>query len=386
MADSLERIIESYNPGAPLAEAWTIPSSWYTDERVFRLEQETVFSRSWQVAARTDQFTGSGDYVTTEIAAEPIAIVRGSDKELRGFFNVCRHHAAAVITDAEGHANQLRCPYHGWTYSLEGELKGTPDFNDVCGFDRSRNGLLPVETAMWEKWIFARLANKKNQSLESFLGPDLIDQIHPINLNELHWFARRQYILNCNWKVFVDNYLDGGYHVPHLHRGLDSVLDYSKYTIENGARYCLQSSPMVSLASDSFRDGLPPAHNEIVAVRSGERALYYWLYPNFMMNYYEGVLDTNLVRPITIDRTEVIFDFYFADVSAAARARNLKSVEVGERIQQEDVGICESVQRGLKSRSYQAGRLSARREGGEHLFHRLLHADLKNGMESNQAR
>ena len=378
MADSLERIIESYNPGAPLAEASTIPSPWYTDERVFRLEQETVFSRSWQVAARADQFSKPGNYVTTEIAGEPIVIVSGNDSEVRGFFNVCRHHAAAVMTDAEGHANQMRCPYHGWTYSLEGELKGTPDFHDVCGFDRSENGLLPVEIATWGKWIFARLAREENQTLEDFLGGDLIDQIHAIDLSNLQWFERRRYILNCNWKVFVDNYLDGGYHVPHLHKGLDSVLDYSEYTIENGERYCLQSSPMISRASDSFRGGLPPAHNEISAVRSGNRALYYWLYPNFMMNYYEGVLDANLVRPITIDRTEVIFDFYFADVSDAARERNSKSVDVGERIQQEDVGICESVQRGLRSRAYRAGRLSAR-EAGEHLFHRLLYENLKDG-------
>src|SRR5438874_13447887 len=135
---------------------------------------------------------------------------------------------------------------------------------------------------------------------------------------------------------------------------------------------------MVSSTSDSFRSGLSP--NEISAVRGGIRALYYWLHPNFMMNYYEGVLDTNLVRPVTIDQTEVIFDFYFADVSEAARERNLKSVNVGERIQQEDVDICESVQRGLRSRAYQAGRLSARREAGEHLFHRLLYADLKDGL------
>lgn len=369
MADSLEALIESYNPDTPLAAASTIPSAWYTDERVFRLEQETVFSRSWQVAARTDQFRKRGDYVTSEIASEPIVMVRGRDDEVRGFFNVCRHHAAAVMTDAEGHANQMRCPYHGWTYSLEGELKGTPDFNDVCGFDRSENGLLPVEIAWWEKWIFARLADDSKQSLEDFLGSDLIDQIQGINLSGLHWFERRRYTLNCNWKVFVDNYLDGGYHVPHLHKGLDSVLDYSEYTIENGERYCLQSSPMVSAGDDEFD-----------AVRGGARALYYWLYPNFMMNYYEGVLDTNLVLPITIDRTEVIFDFYFADVSAAARERNLKSVNIGELIQQEDVDICESVQRGLRSRAYQAGRLSARREAGEHLFHRLLHADLREGV------
>src|SRR5258707_8210245 len=102
---SINSIIESYDPDPSLAEASTIPSAWYTDEQVFRLEQETVFSRSWQVVARADQFNKRGDYVTTEIAGEPIVIVRGSDDEVRGFFNVCRHHAAAVMTDAEGHAN-----------------------------------------------------------------------------------------------------------------------------------------------------------------------------------------------------------------------------------------------------------------------------------------
>ena len=99
-----------------------------------------------------------------------------------------------------------------------------------------------------------------------------------------------------------------------------------------------------------------------------------------MINWYEGVLDTNLVRPLEIDRTEVIFDFYFTDVSEAARERNLASIDVGDRIQQEDLDICESVQRGLRSRAYNAGRLSVRREAGEHLFHRLLHADLKTGI------
>jgi choline monooxygenase len=364
--DSLQKIINSYDPGEPLSQASTIPSSWYTDERLFEVERQTVFSHSWQFAARVDQLTNTGDYVTTEVGGEPIVIVRGSDGQLRAFFNVCRHHAAAVMTEPEGRAPQLRCPYHGWTYSLEGELKGTPDFNDVCNFDRANNGLVPVEVAVWESWVCVRVGREHNNSstemavAESELGK----QIKSLDLGALSWFERRRYELKCNWKVFVDNYLDGGYHVPHLHKGLDSVLDYSNYTIENGERYCLQSSPMVS-ASD----------NEIGTVRSGQRALYYWMYPNFMINYYEGTLDTNLVRPLAIDRTEVIFDFYFRDVSAAARERNLASVSVGDRIQQEDLDICESVQRGLNSRAYDAGRLSVRREAGEHLFHRLLHAD-----------
>jgi choline monooxygenase len=374
---SVRDIIGNYDPNASLAEASTIPSEWYTDEGIFDLEKKTVFSGSWHFAARADQIREPGDYVTTEIAGEPIVIVRGSDKVVRAFFNVCRHHAAAVMTEPEGHAQQLRCPYHGWTYSLEGELKGTPDFSGVCNFDRATNGLVPIETATWEQFVFVRLdgahsplLNAAASNLEEFLSDDLINQFRGLNLENLHWLERRRYTLNCNWKVFVDNYLDGGYHVPHLHKGLDSVLDYSSYTIENGERFCLQSSPMVSRGND----------DEVSAVRSGKRALYYWLYPNFMVNYYDGTMDTNLVRPIAIDKTEVVFDFYFADVSDSARERNLASIKVGERIQNEDVGICESVQRGLGSRAYTAGRLSVRREAGEHLFHRLLHSDLSAGL------
>jgi choline monooxygenase len=373
-----KEIIDSYNASAALAEASTIPASWYTDERLYDLELQTVFTNSWQQVCRFDQVSAPGQYVTTNIASEPIVIVRGNDNVVRGFFNVCRHHAAAVMTEPHGSAPHLRCPYHGWTYSLEGELKGTPDFAGVCDFDRAANGLVSVNTAVWENWVFVQIeqkdsaASKAQAKLEAFLGEDLINQTRPLELRTLHWQERRHYAFDCNWKVFVDNYLDGGYHVPHLHKGLDSVLDYSNYRIENGERFCLQWSPIV----------IEGAEEQTGAVRKGERALYYWIYPNFMINCYDGAMDTNLVIPRGVDKTEVIFDFYFPDVSASARERNLASIEVGQRIQDEDVSICKSVQRGLNSRAYQAGRLSVRREAGEHLFHRLLHSDLKSGLQT----
>lgn len=373
MKPSLLEIIDSYNPNARIENASTIPAAWYTDARLYEMERQTVFARSWQIAGRVDQVTEPGQYVTSEIAGEPIVVVRGSDNELRGFFNVCRHHAAAVMTEPEGKTNALRCPYHGWTYSLAGELKGTPDFSGVCDFNRSALSLMPVSVAAWEKWVFVRVETSAGQkSLNDCLGEDLIKQIRPLSLAGLHWMERRNYSFDCNWKVFVDNYLDGGYHVPYLHKGLDSVLDYSKYTIENGERFCLQSSPLVNKGAEP----------ETGAVRRGDRALYYWIYPNFMINWYDGVMDTNLVLPLGVDKTAVIFDFYFPDVSAASLARNRASIEVGQRIQDEDVSICKSVQRGLNSRAYVAGRLSVRREAGEHLFHRLLYADLKAGIDA----
>jgi choline monooxygenase len=369
MSASVRDIVDEYNPQSSLAEASTPPSSWYTDSRILELEQLSVFSRSWQPVGRAEQAREPGQYITGDISGEPIAIVRGNDQVVRGFYNVCRHHAATILTQSEGIVKNLRCPYHGWTYDLEGRLVLTPDFGGVANFDRSANGLVPVPTTVWQGWIFVKL-NTGGPTLEQSLGSDLIERFERLNLERLLWFERRSYTLNCNWKVFVDNYLDGGYHVPHIHGGLNSVLDYSSYAIETGERFCLQSSPMEPRAGEATT----------AAVRQGSRAYYYWIYPNFMINVYEDVMDTNLVIPRAVDQTDVIFDYYFADVSNRARENNLASIAVSEQIQAEDAAICESVQRGLSSRRYSTGRLSVRREAGEHLFHRLLHADLITGL------
>jgi choline monooxygenase len=365
MTEPLAELLDLYDRSAPLEQAWTIPGPWYLDERFAHLERERVFARNWVAVGRADHVAAPGQFFTVEIASEPLVVVRGSDGRLRAFYNVCRHHAAAVMTAPCGKAEHLRCPYHGWTYGLDGALKGAPEFAGVCNFERGENGLIPVRVAAWEQFVFVTLSEDA-PPLEVFLG-DLPARVAPLGLRNIHFFERRSYTLACNWKVYVDNYLDGGYHVPHLHKGLNSVLDYKEYTIENSARYCLQSSPMVPSGE----------HADVSATRTGDRAYYYWLYPNFMINIYHGVMDTNLVLPLAPDRCLVQFDFYFADVSEAAREHNAESVRVSDRIQDEDVGICESVQRGLGSRAYGAGRLSVRREAGEHLFHRLLAGDLR---------
>ena len=365
--ESLREILSSYDDRAPLAEAFTIPASWYVDPRVSELESNAVFARTWQLIGRVDQLENPGQFVTSRVAGEPVVAVRGNDGVLRAFYNVCRHHAAAVVTEPCGQASILHCPYHGWNYGLDGSLKGMPEFDGVEKFERQQNGLVPIQVETWEKFVFVNL-DPDATSLNHFLG-GLARRVTPLGLKRLHYFDTRTYDIACNWKVFVDNYLDGGYHVPHLHKGLNSVLDYKQYTIENEDRYCLQSSPMVSSDEDAATG----------ATRKGDRAWYFWQYPNLMINCYEGYMDTNLVLPVDEDHCRVIFDFYFADVSEGRRQYNQQSVSVGARVQDEDLGICEDVQRGLKSRAYRAGRLSVRREAGEHLFHRLLAADLKNG-------
>jgi choline monooxygenase len=362
---SVGEVLNLYNPSDPLEKAWTIPAPWYFDARIAELEHQSVFASNWQVVGRLDQAEEPGQFFTIDVNNEPLLIVRGEDGTLRAFYNVCRHHAAAVEPRATGCAKQFRCPYHGWTYGSDGSLKGMVEFEGVCNFDRKDNGLLPIRVDTWEKFIFVNLDGKA-ASLNEFLGkaPSLVA---PMNLKEkLHYFDRRIYTLDCNWKVYVDNYLDGGYHVPHAHKGLSSVVEYTKYTIENFERSCLQSSPL---------DAAEAVDSAIGATRQGH-AFYLWIYPNFMINAYSGVMDTNLVLPLDVDKCAVIFDYYFADVSSAAGQQHRDSIAVSEKVQDEDMALCDSVQRGLASRAYVAGRLSLRREAGEHLFHRLLHRDL----------
>jgi choline monooxygenase len=362
---TVREILNLYNPSNPLEKAFTIPAPWYFDERIAQLERDSVFAANWQVVGHLDQVTEPGQFFTIDVNKEPLVVVRGDDGKLRAFYNVCRHHAAAVVPEEKGCAKNFRCPYHGWTYGNDGALKGMVEFEGVCNFDRADNGLVPIRVDSWENFIFVNLDGRA-APLRDFLGkvPELVA---PLQITEkLRYFDRRIYTLQCNWKVYVDNYLDGGYHVPHAHKGLSSVVEYTKYTIENFERSCLQSSPL---------DSSTALESAIGATRQGH-AFYLWVYPNFMINAYSGVMDTNLVLPLGVDKCAVIFDYYFADVSPAAAKTHQESIAVSEKVQDEDMAICDSVQRGLASRAYVAGRLSVRREAGEHLFHRLLHADL----------
>lgn len=374
MERTLPSLLSLYNPNDPLEKAWTIPSPWYFDPGFAQLERESVFAANWQVAGRANQVRNKGDFFTADLAGEPVLVARGDDGVLRAFYNVCRHHAAAVVPEAQGCAKNFRCPYHGWTYGNDGSLKGMVEFEGVCDFDRAKNGLVQIPVDTWENFVFVNLGGKAD-SLRNFLGrvPEVVT---PLQITKkLRFFDRRIYTLQCNWKVYVDNYLDGGYHVPHAHKALSSVIEYTSYTIENFERSCLQSSPLGTG---------PKSKKDIAATRRG-RAFYLWIYPNFMINAYEGVMDTNLVLPLAVDKCAVVFDYYFSDVSTKAAKKNAASIKVSEKVQEEDEAICDSVQRGLASRAYVAGRLSVRREAGEHLFHRLLHADLTRGLSQSAA-
>jgi choline monooxygenase len=355
MTPCLRSLLDAFDPTLPLERAHTIPSSWYFDPELAELERRTVFT-GWQAVGRLDQVHGPGSYFTAEIAGEPVAVLR--DGALRALHNVCRHRAAPVLTEPCGTATKLRCRYHGWTYDLSGRLRGAPEFEGVADFCREDYGLKPLIVETWGPTVWVH-AESPALPLGDFLDP-LPQRTQGLGVERLKWHGRRSYDLACNWKVYVDNYLDGGYHVNYVHPGLAGVLDYSQYRTELFTNTNVQIGP------------LKPAEGGAVegAVRTGTNAYYWWVFPNFMLNLYEGVMDTNLVLPLAPDRCRVVFDFYFAE--GTAREFMESSIAVAERVQQEDVGICEEVQRGLRSRSFSTGRFSVRRENGGYHFHQLL--------------
>jgi choline monooxygenase len=362
---SLDERLAAFDATLPLSRARTIPSAWYFDPDIYALESRRVFGGSWLMAARTDQVRAPGDFATIEIAGEPIVIVRDEQGTLRACHNVCRHRAAQVINAPCGHVTKLRCRYHGWTYDLTGRLRGTPEFDGVEEFRKEEQGLPPLAVDTWGPLVFVHMGTP-TVSLAEFLAP-LPERSAGLGIDGVQFVARREYEMACNWKVFVDNYQDGGYHVNTVHPGLAGALDYAHYRTENHAHGGVQISPLKASADAT-----------VGKVRTGANAYYWWIFPNLMINIYEGVLDTNLVLPLGPDRCKVLFDFYFTRTEGPeAETFIADSVAVAHQVQLEDMGVCDEVQRGLKSRTYDTGRFSVKRESGGYHFHQLLAAALR---------
>jgi choline monooxygenase len=369
MLATFDKMLSAFDADQPLEHAHTIPAEWYTHPDLLAAERERAFATTWLAVGRADQVARPGDYFTALVVGEPLLVVRDAAGVLRAFFNVCRHRAALVACGPQGHASRFRCRYHGWTYELDGRLRGTPEFDGVADFQREDNGLVPIQAATWGPFVWIHLGGNP-LALDQVLAP-LQAVCQPLGIESVRFVARQEYELRCNWKVFVDNYLDGGYHVNTIHPGLAGVLDYQHYRTEIHPWSSVQISPLTSKA----RAEHPPG---IGQVRTGDAAYYWWVFPNFMLNLYQGVLDTNIVWPLGPDRCRVVFDFYFTDTEGeAAKQFMAESMAVAHQIQVEDMGICEDVQQGMASRSYAAGRFSVRREVGVYHFHQLLARKLR---------
>lgn len=349
-----------YEFDARLAFAKTPPAAWYFDAGVLAREREKIFSRTWQLCGRAEQAAETGQYFTATAGDEPIVVVRGADSRLRALSNVCRHRAGPVAEGA-GACEVFRCGYHGWSYALDGRLAATPEWGGVENFDREAHALPDFSVAEWNGLVFVN--PDANPAPLGEVLEDLPARLAHRHLSRMKFAARKEWVVECNWKVYVDNYLEG-YHIPIVHPALNRELDYALYRTETKRYYSIQHSPIRRDRATHLKVDDETGENE---------AQFFWLFPNLMLNVYPDNYSTNLIVPLTPERTLTVFEWYFDDPDREATREALsRTVEFSDEIQIEDIKICEAVQRGLRSRTYAQGRYSVKRENGVHHFHGLL--------------
>jgi choline monooxygenase len=355
-------------PRVPLARASTIPSRYYTDPDIYAHEVERVFGRTWQLVARRDELARPGDFVPVMVVDEPIVITHGVDRQLRAFYNVCRHRAGQVAL-TRGNRKSLQCHYHGWTYGLDGSLRACPEMEETEEFRKEDFGLQPVRVDRWGPFVFVCL-DEDAPSLSEMLG-DIPAEVAAggYDGDRMRLVERREYVIACNWKVYVDNYLEG-YHLPIAHPQLYKELDYDAYRVEEHRYYSKQHAPIRELKPG---EELGRDRRYLRLPGQEENALYYWLFPNTMFNIYQDNMSSNVILPLGPDRTLTVFEWFFADPGTGPGWESMQqTIAFSDEIQQEDIVICEQVQRGLRSRSYDAGRFSAKRENGVYHFQNLV--------------
>ncbi len=360
--------LSDYTPTDRLDEAWTLPARWYLDPAILAREKERIFHRTWQWVGSTALVQRPGDFFTYDLYGEPLVITRGQDGVLRGFINVCLHRAGPVAS-GKGNRKSLQCRYHGWTYALDGRLLNAPEFEGVRNWSPDAYCLRAVRVTKWGPFVFANLDTQ---------APGLLDVLGDIpaeiaragfDIDSMQPVERRDYYVDCNWKVYVDNYLEG-YHIPIAHPGLFREIDYDQYRVDTYRYYSSQYAPI----RPAPPSGQMPGRDRRYLRSDGEQqALYYWVFPNLMLNLYPDNMQINIIVPLDVERTLTIFEWWFKQPGSGEGWESMQqSIAFSDEVQREDMEICNAVQRNLHSRAYSQGRFSVKRENGVHHFQRLV--------------
>lgn len=329
-------------------KAHALPADVYVDSQYDQWDRQRLIRPSWQLAGHISQLQQTGDHLVHDLAGIPIIVVN-TGQNIEAFYNVCRHRGGPLAFES-GNSKTLMCRYHGWNYHLNGQLKSAPEMHHNADFKVCDHKLRSIPLDIWQGFVFVSLAPPP-MTLSALLS-GVSDHIAPIDLNRFKFHHRDEFIIECNWKVYVENYLEG-YHLPHVHPGLNRLLDYKSYQTELKKWHSYQFSPIEEA------DGL---------YGSGQ-AHYYFAYPNTMFNILPNRVQTNQVLPINTQRCRVIFDYHYTDIETESGIQWLaKDQNFSDEVQDEDIGICQAVQKGLASGAYVPGPLCQKREAALHQF------------------
>ena len=355
---------------AALEQGETLPATWYTDPAYFAREQARIFRCSWQYVGLTEQVARPGDFFTARAGDVPIIVARDKQGELRGHVNVCRHRGSQLVNVEQGNRATLQCGYHAWTYNLDGSLRAAPGMRDEPEFDTACYALVPVQVAAWGPFIFAN-PDRAAPPLADMLGelPAMVEATG-LRLGAIHRKVRRTYDIAANWKVVLDNYLEC-YHCPVAHPGFSDLIDLKSYSVAEYEYFSTQAGPPTKTAQQG-KAGLYDISGEVKA------GFYAFLWPNFTLNIYPGPgnVSLNLFLPVDTHRTLAIYEYCFAESVPEQEIEDF--TRFIDQVQEEDVVLCESVQRGLRSGFFDRGRLMRSERALAH-FQKLVYRFLADG-------
>ena len=374
------KVIEAFRKRADtFAEsAKTLPQKYFVSPEIFEAEQEKIFARQWVLVGHQSQVAEIGDFFVPEVSGESLIIARDKNQEIRGFYNVCRHRGTRLCEEQSGHSAAIQCPYHAWTYGLDGRLIGSPHMDEVAGFDRSDYSLHRVNLEVWEGFIFVNLADDP-MPLEEWFAP-LAGKFAHWNLPRLRSAKRVEYDVKANWKLMFENYSEC-YHCPGVHPMLSKVSPYD--SAENdltegpflGGFMRINKGKSLTMSGEAcaLRIDHPPSRSSGVAGPSSpsygvageqegkDRVFYYSIFPNMLLSMHPEYVMVHQLWPQAPDRTLIVCDWFFHPDAATRDHFNPEdAIEFWDITNKQDWHVCELSQQGIASRAYEPGPYSSR--------------------------
>jgi choline monooxygenase len=350
-----------FNVNADIRRAETLSSRFYTGDEYFHESKEKIFARSWQLVGRADEINNLKPHTILEnFLDEPILIAR-NDADLHCLSNVCTHRGK-ILVENSCEAKGIRCSYHGRRFDLSGKFLSMPEFEQVENFPGERDDLPQIPFGVWENFLFASV--NPIAPLQTFLA-EMQEKLKVLNLKNLKFVSATDYTIKAHWALYCENYLEG-FHIPFVHQSLNEAIDFGSYKTETFRFSSLQTG--VAKRAEIQQSASVPDSGATFDFDETVAALYFFIFPNLMFNFYPWGLSVNIVKPLAPDLTKVSYLTFVSDESKLEKGAgaDLNLVEL------EDQAVVESVQKGIRSRFYDKGRYSPLREQGTHHFHRLI--------------
>lgn len=363
--DAKRALTRRYAVSEDIATAATLAPAFYSDPDAWRAVRERVFARSWQWLDDLRAVEAPGSFAPRTLLPdyldEPLLLARDGEGTLRCLSNVCTHRGNLLVA-CDGRAESIRCGYHSRRFDLAGRMTFMPGFEGVRDFPSPADDLPSLPLHTFAALAFVSLAPAR--AWDDVFGAMVRSMAaHPL-AHLRHDPARdRTFEVRAHWALYVENYLEG-FHIPYVHPDLGETVDAKRYRVELHPRAVLQVA--------HARAGEPVFAPERCGGEIDVAALYWWIFPNLMLNFYPWGLSLNHVQPLASDRTRVVYRGYVWDATVSGHGAG----GALDRVEAEDEAIVEAVQRGVRARLYRAGRYSVLHERGVHHFHRLLCAAL----------